>query len=115
MKDTPIEIVWVTRGQTLFKDPAAVLSVGFDWADALVKTGATMASSTWSVSSRDVGLRVEHATVDARRTSVQLTGGESGQKFVLTNRVTTTSRTAATIDRAVVIAVVTGGLPNHAS
>jgi hypothetical protein len=94
------EIALLHPGQYVLKRPAASMRVGFDWSDDKLVRRAGIGSSSWIVSSRDVGLLVEDDAIDDCHVIATLTGGTVGQQFVLTNRVVTVS--GERCDRAVV-------------
>ena len=67
------------------KDPDAKLDWIFDWSSWLAPS-ETIATSTFIVSA---GLTVESDTKTAISTTVWLSGGQTGQVYQVTNRITT--------------------------
>lgn len=74
----------MTPIHTFQKDPDAVLDYGVDWGDWLGTD--TLATSAWEV---PAGIAKDTDTHDAKSTKVWLSGGTAGQRYMLTNRVTT--------------------------
>ncbi len=70
---------------TFTKDPDAVLDYAIDW--SLWLAGDEIATSDWSV---PVGLTKVTDTKTAVKTTVWLSGGQAGQSYTVTNRITTT-------------------------
>lgn len=81
------------------KDPDAVLSYGWDWANFGANDGSTtdpgwlqgdlIVSSSWSVSGRDSTLVVDSDDNSANETSAVLSGGTDGRDYLLTNHIVT--------------------------
>lgn len=74
------------------KDPDAKLDFGFDWVNWLdADISEIIATSTWAA---DVGLTIEGSPppttiIGGDTTAVWISGGTVGQKYFLTNTVTT--------------------------
>lgn len=68
------------------KDPESTLDYGVDW--SLWLNGDTISNSQWFV---DAGLTIEGGseTADDSKTSLFISGGTAGEKYTLTNRITT--------------------------
>lgn len=75
----------------LLKDPDALLDYAVDWgADYLA--GDALASSSWSVSPDEPGgVSIATSACDLLTSSVQVSGGEPGKTYRLSNLVTTAS------------------------
>ena len=71
------------------KAAGATLDYGFLWIDWL-EPDETVESSTWSVS-EGVTLSNAQITEDGKTTSVMVSGGSDGQRYKLTNTITTSS------------------------
>lgn len=86
--------------KTFVKDPQAVLDYGFDW--SLWLAGDTIDTSTWSV---DSGITIVPASEvhDTTTTTVFLQDGVQGQKYKLTNTITTAA--GRTDERTILIRV----------
>lgn len=68
------------------KTPSAKKSYGFDWTKWV--GGDIIASSAWSVPAE---LTQVEATNSDTHTSIMLTGGVSGETYLITNTITTTT------------------------
>lgn len=74
------------------KDPDAILDYGFDWTPWL--DGDVIETSTWTVE-QDAGttntLTTSNSTFDPAggKTTIWLSGGETGDYYTLTNEITT--------------------------
>ena len=66
-------------------DPDAKLDYGCDWSDWL-PTGATIATSTWTVTPTGPTLSADSKSTTA--TVVWVSGGTAGTVYTLTNRIT---------------------------
>lgn len=75
----------------LLKDPDALLDYVVDWgADYLA--GDALASSSWSVSPDEPsGVAIARSSFDLLVSTVQVSGGEAGKVYRLSNRVLTAS------------------------
>lgn len=75
----------------LLKDPGALLDYAVDWgADYLA--GDALAASSWSVSPEEpAGIAMVSQQFDLLVSTVQVSGGEPGKLYHLSNTVTTTS------------------------
>lgn len=69
----------------MLHDPDAKLDYGCDWS-AWLADGETITDSKWIVPD---GLTGDDASHDDTTTVVWITGGTAGQRYPLTNRVTT--------------------------
>ena len=83
---------------TFTKDPDAVLDYAVDW--TLWLAGDEIATSDWTV---PVGLTKVTDTKTAVKTTVWLSGGQAGQSYTVTNRITTTG--GRTEDRSFIVKV----------
>jgi len=81
------------------KDPDAILDYSNDWSSWLV-TGDTIASSQWLPAS---GITIDNDSLTTTLTTVWLSGGTTGSRYSLTNRITTAQ--GRTDDRTIVIVV----------
>lgn len=81
---------------TFTKDPDAVLDYAVDW--TLWLAGDEIATSDWTV---PVGLTKVTDTNTATKATVWLSGGQAGQSYTITNRITTTG--GRTEDRSITI------------
>lgn len=73
----------------LLKDADAVLDYQVDWG-AEYLDGDVLARSRWSVAPDEPsGLRIAHDQFDERAATVQVTGGEAGKLYRLSNHVVT--------------------------
>lgn len=71
------------------KDPDAVLDYTIDWTEWL-PTGDTITASTFTVNSDDNdAITVDDQLNDDNTTTVWLSGGIAGQKYTVTNHITT--------------------------
>jgi len=71
------------------KDPDAVLDYTVDWT-AWLPSGDTITASTFTVNSdADNAVVVDDQLNDAHTTTVWLSGGVAGQKYTVTNHITT--------------------------
>lgn len=71
------------------KDPDAVLDYLVDWS-AWLPTGDTITASTFTVNSEDDGaIVVDDTLFDSTTTTVWLSGGVAGEKYTVTNHITT--------------------------
>jgi hypothetical protein len=72
------------------KDPDAVIPYSFDWSDWL--GGETILTSEWIV---PAGITLQNEAVDApgQITTIVLSGGTAGETYLITNRITTATRT----------------------
>lgn len=68
------------------KDPDAVLDYGHDWSGWLID-GDTITTSVWIVPD---GITKDSDSHDTTSTTIWLSGGELGKRYILVNRVTTT-------------------------
>jgi hypothetical protein len=66
------------------KDPDEVLDFGIDW--SVLLEGDTISTSEWIV---PAGITKDSDSYSTASTTIWLSGGESGQLYALTNRVTT--------------------------
>ena len=82
------------------KDPDAVLSYTRKWNKYLGSD--TIATSVWIV---DSGITKDSDSNDSTSTTIKLSGGTAGNKYTVTNRITTTT-SAETDDRSWQIRVV---------
>jgi len=71
------------------KDPAAVLDFRVDWTAWLAAEGDTATSITWTVP--DGLTQPKEPTRDGGKATVWLAGGELGQDYTITCRITTTA------------------------
>lgn len=83
---------------TFAKDPDAILDFSVDWSRWLA--GDEIAASEWIVAS---GLTKTSETNSPTKTTVWLSGGDAGQSYSVTNRITTTG--GRTEDRSFTIRV----------
>jgi hypothetical protein len=84
---------------TFTKDPNAVLDYQIDWTAWL--TGAeTITTSTWTV---PTGITKDSDSHTTALTTIWLSGGTAGTKYLLTNRIVTSA--ARTDDRTITISV----------
>jgi hypothetical protein len=81
------------------KDPNAVLDYEIDWSKWL-PMGDTILTSEWLVAD---GIDMDSETNTNTTTTIWLSGGTAGQRYSLTNRITTTG--GRTQDRTIVIRV----------
>lgn len=70
--------------KTFTKDPQSTLDYQFDWSDWL--SGDVIASSVWEVTA---GISTANPTNTPTTTTVFLSGGAVGVKYIVTNRITT--------------------------
>lgn len=82
------------------KDPQEVLDYQINWASRLA-VDDTIATSTWTISG--TGLVKQSDSFEDTFTTIWLTGGTLGLKYILTNRVTTTD--GRTMDQSVTIKI----------
>ena len=81
------------------KDPDAVLDWKFDWYNWLTN-GETISTSTFIVTP---GLTVNSTSNTGSAATVWLSGGRTGQAYLVTNRITTSA--GRTDDRSITIRV----------
>lgn len=85
------------------KDPDAVLDYLVDWS-AWLPTGDTITASTFTVNSDDNGaIVVDDTLFDSTTTTVWLSGGVAGEKYTVTNHITTAD--GREDDRSITISV----------
>jgi hypothetical protein len=72
-------------GDSITKDPDAVLKYVMDWSDWL-DTGETISTSTWTV---DSGITKDSDTNTTTTATITLSGGTVGEKYRITNRIVT--------------------------
>lgn len=85
------------------KDPDAVLDYLVDWS-AWLPTGDTITASTFTVNSEDDGaIVVDDTLFDSTTTTVWLSGGVAGEKYTVTNHITTAD--GREDDRSITISV----------
>lgn len=70
------------------KDPSAYLDYGVDWSDWLAQYNDTLAESTWSAPE---ALTLDNDIHTDTATLVWVSGGVVGERYRLTNRITTTA------------------------
>lgn len=95
----------VKPGETLTKDPDAILTYQFDWASWL--GAALITTSTWEIDGPDAVLTKDQESIvsGSQQAQVRLTGGTAGKSYRLTNRIVTNETPAQTDDRSVTIRV----------
>lgn len=76
----------VTPIKTFTKDPDAVLDYVIDWSVWPLADGEIITASTWTA---PAGITVDSEDNDNTTTTVWLSGGTDGTKYLLTNHVTT--------------------------
>lgn len=86
---------------TFVKDPIAVLDYQIDWS-AWLTGGETIVTSTWTVPTGIVKDSDNHTTV---LTTIWLSGGTTGMRYLLTNRIVTNAIPPRTDERTITIAV----------
>lgn len=91
----------VRPGDTILKDPDAILIYEFNWATYLGE--ATIDTSTFLIDGPNELLTQSDDDEADGVTQVTLTGGTVGKKYTLTNRITTS--TGETDDRSIVVAI----------
>ena len=69
-----------------FKDPDAILDYPFDWGAEWMEAGDTIVSSSFTV---PTGLTLELSSFTDTATVVWLSGGELGQRYLVTNHIRT--------------------------
>lgn len=75
--------VWPT------KDPDEFLDYGFDWAERL-EPGETIVTSTWFINEALPEIELsDESVVSNRYTLVWISGGAVGERYSVTNRLTT--------------------------
>ncbi len=84
------------------KDPDAALDYGFNWT-AWLETGDTILTSAWDVPS---GLTLDNSSFTSTHTTVWLSGGTAGDKYLVRNRITTINNPVRGDDRSLLIRVV---------
>lgn len=85
------------------KDPDAVLDYLVDWS-AWLPDGDTITASTFTVNSDDNGaIVVDDTLFDSTTTTVWLSGGVAGEKYTVTNHITTAD--GREDDRSITISV----------
>jgi len=87
--------------KTFVKDPDATLDYSFDWGPWLVTD--VIASSTWSINNSGLSIVGASEDYDDTTTTVFLTGGADGEKYEVTNRITTAA--SRTDERTILIRV----------
>jgi hypothetical protein len=87
--------------QKFEKDPDDVLDYKFDWTDWLA-SDETISSQTITASS---GLTVDSSSIagNGKSVTVWLSSGAAGAWYTVTNRITTSSSPARTVDRTITI------------
>ncbi len=83
---------------TFTKDPDAVLDYAVDW--TLWLAGDEIATSDWTV---PAGLNKVTDTKTTTKATVWVSGGQAGQSYTVTNRITTTG--GRTDDRSITVKV----------
>ena len=83
---------------TFTKDPDAILDYSVDWAKWLA--GDQINTSDWTV---PVGLAKTLDAATATKATVWLSGGDAGQSYTVTNRITTAG--GRTEDRSFIVKV----------
>lgn len=81
------------------KDPNAVLDYVFNWSSWL-QSGETISSSTFTV---ETGITKDSETNTTTSATVWLSGGTEGNRYTITNRVTTNQ--GRTDDRSAIVRV----------
>lgn len=71
--------------KTYYKDPDAVLDYSFDWSNWLGSD--VIDSSSWTISSED--LTKVSTTIDGGITTVWLSGGVAGKRYLIMNHIKT--------------------------
>lgn len=84
------------------KDPNAILDYKIDWSSWL-KVGDTLTASSWTI---PPGLVKTQDTFDDTSATVWLSGGKTGQSYMVTNRISTASNPSRVDDRTIRIDVV---------
>lgn len=77
-------------GDLILKDPDSIEPQGFDWTAWLAELGATISSSTWSVTpATSPALTLSSASIVTGnlRTQVKLSGGSLGVRYTVTNHI----------------------------
>jgi len=96
-------------GELITKDPNSVEPQGFDWTLYLAELGdsITISSSSWSVSGPDSVLTLSNDSIvtGSLKTSVVLTAGTEGKKYIVTNRIVTNGSPTVTDDRSFTVLI----------
>ena len=87
-----------TTFQVFQKDPDAQLDYVINWSSWL--NGDAIASSIWIVPS---GLTLVDSSFTNENATIWLSGGVIGQRYRVTNRITTTTSPARIDDRSIII------------
>lgn len=106
--------VTVAHNALIEKDTNENRVILFDWDAENLATGASIATSTWTISmdrpstETPVGLANDNATIVSgnRKTQTRLTGGTLGSLYRVTNTVLTDESPAQTKERSVFVKVV---------
>jgi hypothetical protein len=95
-----------TMQKTIVKDPDATLDYGFNWSSWL-QTDEEIAESSWTADDDEleIGSGAFAPQTDGSRTTVWLSGGVAGQKYRVTNRVTTDNTPPRTDERSFFVSV----------
>ena len=72
---------------TFVKDPNSRLDFACDWS-AWLQDGETITGSEWLP---DTGITMDSDSIAGGRTIVWLSGGTAGQRYAVTNRITTSA------------------------
>lgn len=96
--------------KTYTKDPAATLDYAIDWSARLAPS-ETIAASAWFIAAQGAStntLAIEGTPVSAAgKNTVFLRGGAAGERYLVTNRITTNSSPVARVDeRSFIVAIV---------
>jgi len=87
--------------KTWLKDPdAAGVPFTIDWGAKWLIGSDTISTSTWTV---PTGITKDSDTKDAKTTTIKLSGGTAGSKYIITNKIVTAN--GITDERSFVIAV----------
>jgi len=81
------------------KDPDDIDYFGIDWGPYLSDVGESISTSTWIV---PAGIIKDSDSVDGTISLIKLSGGTAGASYLLTNRITTATRTK---DRSMTVTV----------
>lgn len=98
-------------GGLIQKDAASDEPYGFDWTAWLTElgVGVTIATSTWTTTAIETpALLTTHnpsIVAGSLKTQAYFSGGTRGQRYTVTNRITTNSAPPVTDERSIVVLV----------
>lgn len=87
--------------KSFIKDPDATLDYSFDW--SLWLASDSIIASVWSINQSGLSIIPASESFDATSTTLFLTGGADGEKYEVTNTITTNA--SRTDERSILIRI----------